>query len=388
MEKIMEKNGTIIFSIDSFSVVFSNSSIGDVLNAMRLKDHLWPGYEEIIHSWFSQMMSYGAVKSFAVHKLVFEVKAEDAFKLCGDDINDVSFFDVKLPYIRLSAQGEACDNLRSLGVNVEQLCFNKLDLPLDCVYHFTRCDFAFDLLDYKPRLIEDLIDCANQYGKWDFSGCHVIVGQSRPLTFSARTGDQKTVYIGKGGSNKCLRVYDKKMQSEQRGIYNSENFKHYNSLQYMPESWIRMELQLRREKITHDVLSIADAQGIFKWIFEEFAIRAGEGNNKPVTDLWLNLFDWEKIPLIIQNANYIEEYHDFLGQAESYLAGVAISSMALFAAHHGTSCLIKMINDWLDIIQRNPDLQYKFRRFRYRAYGGLSEPTHLVKNTEGIYFVE
>lgn len=208
------------------------------------------------------------------------------------------------------------------------------------------------------------------------------------MTFSARTGDQKTVYIGKGGSNKCLRVYDKKMQHEQRGDYNSKHFKHYNSLHYMPESWIRMELQLRREKITHDVLSIADAKGIFKWIFDEFAIRAGEGNNKPVTDLWLNLFDWEKISAIIQNANCIEEYHDYLGQAESYLANVAISSMAIYGLHHGGSSLIKLVNDWLDVIQRNPNLNYKFRRLLYRAYGGRSEPTHGVRNTEGILFIE
>lgn len=388
MEKILEKNGSIIFSIDSFSIVFQNSSIGDVLNAMRLKDHLWPGYEEIIHSWFSQMMGYGAVKSFAVHKLVFEVKSEDAWKLCCDEITDVSFFDLKLPYIRLSAQGEACDNLRSFGVNVEQLCFNKLDLPNDAMYHFTRCDFAYDLFDYKPRLIEDLIECAHKYGKWDYSGCHVIVGASRPLTFSARTGDQKTVYIGKGGSQKCLRTYDKKMQYEQLGIYNSEKFKFYKDLHYLPESWIRMELQIRREKMAHDVLNIADSLGIFKWIFEEFAIRAGEGNNIPVCDLWLNLFEWEKISVIIQNANCVEEYHDYLGQAESYLANVAMSSMVLFCMHHSFSELQKMMNDWLINIQRNPDLNYKFKRLLYRAYGGRSEPKHALKNTEGFYFIE
>lgn len=389
MDKFLQKNGSIIFSIDTFSIVYENATLNEIFKSLKIDSTLLPDFEQIMHDHFQTMVAYGAIFAFSVHKLGFQIKWDDVSRfIFSSDTDGSTFFDTRLPFVRVDSMGTACDNLRSFGINVEDLLFNKLDLPSEATYHFTRCDFAYDLFDHCPNFIDDCINIFNVYGKMNFSGCTVSVGCSRPIGVSVRTHDQKSVYFGKGSSNRCLRVYDKRMEQEKHNAYNAENFKFYNQLHYMPESWIRIELQVRREQFCHELLLAADSLRIFRYIYDNFAVRAGWGREVPICDEWKQLFDWDQIPLIIQNANWVERYVDPVSVATAYVSNVALSSILVFVSHYGFSGLMKLLNDELIRWQTDPNLAYKFNRFRMRAYGSNRPPEHILKNTEGFYFLD
>ena len=389
MDKFLQKNGSIIASIDTFSVVFENVCLNDVFKALKLEDHQFPTYEEIASVLYVNMAAYGSVVNFSRYKVGFQIKTDDISRyIVGCDTPyDKAFFNTRLPFIRVDAMGQACDNLRSLGVNIEELCFNGFVIPSEGEYHFTRVDFAYDFFDYCPNLFYDIKDACTRHGDFTMNGLQVYCGVGRPISVSARDFDQRTLYFGKTSSDKLLRVYDKKFEQVKRGTYNSDHFKFYDQLHYLPETWYRIELQVRREKYCHMLLQSNDTLKVLRYIYDNYAIRAGKGREVPVIDLWQKIFNWEVIPSIIQNANYVEYIYSSVDTASSYIFGTALSSLMVVLAHYGSSGLLKYINDELDRWQSDPDLLYKFQRFILRVFDSDNKPSSLLKNTEGKYFI-
>lgn len=393
MEKICQKDGSIIFSIDSISIVFENVSVFDCFKALKIDDKLSDEYSGILINSFITSLGYSADIRFQIHGVGFQLRGNDVKQFYPDlsiisQLDPDQFFDLKFPYVRIDAMGIALDNLRSLGINVEELVFTPLDVPIGSTYHFTRCDFAFDLFDHQPHFLDDVRDFCDRFGFISDGVSCVLIGQSRPVSYSIRTGDQKTIYIGKGRSDKCLRLYDKKMEQQRIGSYNADSFKFYHMLKYLPDSWIRIELQCRREATCHDLIygSYGDPLRIFRFIFDKYAMREKKGREVPVSDVWLRLFDWDVIPLIIQNANYVSLYIDPVTRARKYLYSVAFTSLALVWAIDGIDAIRDVVNNSLFEWQTNPQLYYKFARWRSR-FNPMESPGHLYKNERGIYFL-
>lgn len=393
MEKILQKDGSIIFSIDTISIVFENASVFDCFKALKIDDKHSDDYAGILINSFITSLGYSADIRFQMHGVGFQLRGNDVKQFFPDlsiisQLDPDQFFSLKFPYVRIDAMGSALDNLRSLGINVEELVFTPLEVPKGSTYHFTRCDFAFDLFDHQPRFLDDVIDLCNRSSIISNGAACVLVGQGRPISYSIRTGDQKTVYLGKGRSDKCLRMYDKKMEQERTGSYNSDSFKFYPQLKYLPESWIRIELQVRREATCHDLIygSDADPIRIFRFIFDKYGMRENKGREVPISDVWLRLFDWDVIPLIIQNANYISLYKDPISRARNYIYSVALSSLALIWAMDGVDEIRDVLNNTLEDWQTNPQLFYKFARWRSKL-SPLNPPKFLNKNEKGIYFL-
>lgn len=393
MEKIRQKDGAIIFSIDTISIVFENAAIFDVFHALKLDDKYSEGYEAVLKDAFCTSLGYSTDLRFSMHGVGFQLRTNDLrsfypeIEMIKREDPDV-FFQIKLPYIRIDAMGGALDNLRSFGTDIEQLCFNPLDVPEDVTYHFTRCDFAFDLFDHQPKFIDELIDLCYSSGIQTPYGLGVLTG-SRSVNVSIRTGDQKTVYIGKGRSDRCLRVYDKKMEYERSGSMNAEKFKFYDQLKYIPNSWIRIELQVRREQTCHTLLNMSegDPLRIFRYIYDNYAIRLEPGNNKPVAAAWLNLFDWEVIPRIIQNANCSVLYMDPVERARDYLYNTMPSVLISVIANYGYDAIREHLNNLLELWQSDPEFENKWARLRYRTFNPKSPPKYLHRNAKGIYFI-
>lgn len=76
-----------------------------------------------------------------------------------------------------------------------------------------------------------------------------------------------------------------------------------------PESWIRIELQTRN-KLAHELaFDETEMLSIFKFIYTTYCftdtVATNSHSRKPI-EFWQNLFDWEEIPTIIQNAKSVE----------------------------------------------------------------------------------
>lgn len=275
-----------------------------------------------------------------------------------DSIDPIEFFNKPLGYIRLDLMGKALDYLRSSGIDIDSLVFVPLDskLPPDAAYHYTRLDFAYDLLDYKPQFL-----------KLCKTACHLyespnhrlsITGSDTGVSWSERNGDQDTLYLGKPAGNKLLRIYDKKLQFDQANRYLTDSPYFYNDdsgVKIVPSSWIRIELQTRREKDCHNLLFGKNASflSIFKFIYEHYAIKEGQGLNVPICDFWTDLFDWNYIPSIIQNANCAVYVNPF-ERASNYISGCALGPIMQVYAQIGPRAFIIWMEQQLSFMQSAP----------------------------------
>jgi hypothetical protein len=184
-------------------------------------------------------------------------------------------------------------------------------LPDGGSYHFTRCDWAFDFINYKPEFVDCLIDHINT---------HKLPSERVPLASTKGaisckvvTGGQKTVYLGSPQSDRMLRVYDKRMQ------YVNLQTNTYTKLNPFgdPDSWFRIEWQTRNmfaNNLVHGVDEQgrpADFKSILKDIFTRYAFADGTIDNnhttRPVVDFWNSLFNWQELESrIVLNQKYVQ----------------------------------------------------------------------------------
>ena len=219
-------------------------------------------------------------------------------------------FDSIFKSVRLDISGSGLKFLRRLGIDVDTKFRDKENYP--CAYNVTRCDFSFDLINYMPNFLNDLMSyCrANQTE----TGCISLMGKGRALKCQVHDCSVRAVYLGAG--HRVLRVYDKKLESSDRntGLYKKEN--DYGN----PDSWTRIELQLRRDKAdellfgkTEQFVNLSSSSdywlSLFRWIFEFYKFADVENTNshsRREAEFWSALFDWSKIPGIIQNEKSVQ----------------------------------------------------------------------------------
>ena len=289
--------------LDWLTFMFNDCSLNDVFYWLNLDTYS----DEIAQSLFTT---------------VFCAQDNVTFTYCGIriDVNRYAYynvtdsvFDYPFEKIRVDLSGSGLDYLRSLGWDFYEFRFTRPFVSSSGAgcYHLTRCDFAFDFVNYKAGFVDQLIDFCNN--NMLPSGRVPIISDKRSaINFEFRKGKQKTVYLGSKNSAKLLRVYDKRLQyiNGDTGIYVSDN--PYNN----PDSWFRIELQTR-DKFANDLLlSIENGvyntfEDILKYIFDSFAFADakvdGNYNKRQPVDFWLKLFPWEEVKTkIIQNAKYVQ----------------------------------------------------------------------------------
>lgn len=368
MVKIGNYNGSaaIFYKLDALTIVFENCSIVDVLDIFGMSDHLTPDFVQLFNSRFLSSYGYAADLRISFDGIGIQSRVYDvlnAFDLKNldllDSIDPHEFFGKNLPYIRLDMMGKALDYVRSCGIDIDSFIFKPFydQLPVGSNYHFTRLDFAFDLLDYKPEFL-----------KLCKAACHLyespqhrvsLRGIDTGATWSERNGDQDTLYFGKGAGDRCLRIYDKKLQFEQSGKYVTECPYHFDDetsgKTLLPNSWIRIELQCRREKQCHHLVYGENASflGIFRFIYETYAIRKGQGRNVPVCEFWDDLFDWNLITKIIQNAKTVE-YKNPFARASKYVSECALGPIIQVYSQIGARAFILWLEEQIEFMQSQP----------------------------------
>lgn len=299
----LDNDGKVYCKIDWLTVMFFDCTLNHVLTWLKLGDCV----TDFCAGAYQQSRGYDEVFKFVYNGVLLETSS---FNFYGQDM-DVSIFDTIVPKIRLELSGGALDYLRSIGIDMNSYRLVPPVLPDGGSYHFTRCDFAYDFVNYKPEFVDRMIDHIN---------VHKLPSERIPLASTKGaigvkvvTGGQKTIYLGSPQSDRMLRVYDKRMQYVDLATQTYKKPNPYGD----PASWFRIEWQTRNmfaNNLAHGVDQNglpADFRSILKDIFDRYAFADGTVNNhntsRPVVDFWLELFEWEDLERrIIQNVKYVQ----------------------------------------------------------------------------------
>lgn len=345
----LEHEGPGVYpKIDWLTLMFSDSSIYDVLVFLGQDEFL----DDFVRSLYEKSGLYDQVV-FVYNYIRIEVAK---FYFYGNREEDVSMFDVVVPQIRVDLSGTALDYLRSCGWDFYQVRY-LLDGSL--TFHISRCDWAFDFIDYKAEFVDQLINHLQSHQL--ASGRVPLISTRGAVKYSLKLGSEKTVYLGATKSDKLLRVYDKKLQYSDplTGAYTRPN--PYND----PQSWFRIELQTRNYT-AHGLLmrgedgQIRDYEDILKYIFEQYAFADGtvDGNyhKRTPVEFWLKLFPWEEVrSKIIQNAKYVQCKSREERIKETFET-TQIRNVILYIHTFGWERFCIVINNYLDKLSPSRDL--------------------------------
>lgn len=353
IEKDVKIEKGIVCLIDWYSCIFEDRTINEVLTWIQISKDVYG--DEFINNSYERAMGIDDCIVFSYNNI--NIEAKNAY-FYGKEI-DENLLDVVIPKIRLDISGKGLQFLRNQGINIDLYLRNEKNLVEG--QHITRCDFAFDFINYQGTLLDELIE----YIKENTTDNQrlVICNLTAALKYKYRTGGEKTVYIGASTSDKMLRVYDKKMQYTDlaSGLYNKEN--PYNN----PETWIRMELQTRN-KIAHQVCyGEGDFLSILKYIYNYycFADLSTPAHRRKPAEFWNSLFNWEEIPSLIQNLQYVQ-YEPYEVKVERNIDR-NIQSILLYIGMHGVKGLLDRLQKYL-ITMQFPDTDIEINQRRWRAF--------------------
>lgn len=300
----LDNDGKVYCKLDWITCMFFDCSMNTVLSWLKLDDLV----SDFLLQFYQRCQGYDHRFEFSCNGIMLDCSAFDFY---GQQV-DVCIFDKVVPKLRLELSGSGLDFLRSRGVDIDNFVRQPINLPEGAQYHFTRCDFAYDFINYCPEFMDQLLDYI--YHNQLPSGRVPIYRMTSGVSCRVVTGGQKIVYLGSNQSDRMLRIYDKRLEQIDKlsWVYKKPN--PYGD----PDSWFRIEWQCRN-KFANNMLVGVDDQGrmhdfktILKLIFLKYAFAEGLSGDrhrnhvKPV-DFWQNLFDWEHLEQrIIQNAKYVE----------------------------------------------------------------------------------
>lgn len=323
--------------IDWFTAVFEDCTIEQILaNFPDLSSRITDDFTSVWNQHFLISRGYCSEVCFSIEGASFMVRYDSVYQDLDDKTDAFEAFTTVFRKIRLDMSGKCLDNFRAMGYNVDIDLWRPFILPDTASYHVTRCDFAFDLLDYHENFYNDTIAALHKYGD-EWSGTVGVIGSMRPMKYQINYGAASIIRFGSSNSDKQLRIYDKdkqmRMSNKVQNIYQYDN------------SWIRIELQARRED-AHGLLYAENGcfETVFKYIFQNYGIRQGRGMDSGAIKAWTDLFDWEVIPTIIQNANSTIKVCQ-IDKATDYLKNVALKSLLVYVSHHGLAALTRLIQD-------------------------------------------
>lgn len=284
----------IFHKLDWYTVMFGNRSFNDVLQWIGLNPSI---YEDEFFTHRSEI-SQGLENKFVFFYEGISLWVSQADYIIAQANSDTCF-SIVYPKVRLDISGTGLDFLRSVGIDPDQK-FRDYQNYLQ-PFNITRADFAFDLVDYKAEFLDELINYCELNVTPNGRIC--LLHRSSGLALSIRKGREKTVYLGAPKALQLLRVYDKRLQyfDSDLGCYLKEN--PYDN----PESWIRIELQTRRDRAHELLFAQSDSDywfGLLKYIHDFYAFADVENTtkqNRVSHEFWDKLFEWDKIERIIQN---------------------------------------------------------------------------------------
>lgn len=341
---------SIVAKVDWFTAMFYDVSVEKVLDLYGLNDFLTADLLSIYSERYSTETNLGKQIILQIaNGIRIEVKCSliesrlKIFNPMGMEFSDLMC--EPLPAIRIDFSGSGLEFLRAGGYDVD----SRFTTPVyvcssdgtvftqfgDVRCKITRIDIAFDLLNYGNSFYETCVDLIGKYG--DYLTGKIHLGEDPKCcvksTYSIRSGNQRTIYLGSSSSDKLCRIYDKGYQWEQARVKSIADHPYQTAEGILPDSWIRIELQLRggtKRSRCDEILHYAagDFSKMFSYWYFHFAICSQKGR---VCDEFSSYFDWSEIPLIIQNANYgniVLTKSDVIGSDLSAIIGRVVNAVS------------------------------------------------------------
>lgn len=335
--------------IDYYTAVFNHESIAAIIDWIGLDPSLY--CDDFYASMIELSAGYDNKFIFSYENIKIDVMSS---AMQGFVINDEIFYE-KLPKVRLEISGSGLMFLRRQGIDVDRLYRDSSRiLPTQ---HITRMDFAYDLINYKPEMLDQLIEyCRTSHTASGriirCTGENDVRGSA--ITCEIKDVSQKTVYLGSSASDRMLRVYDKRLQHIDResGVYQKAN--PYGN----PDTWIRIEMQTRN-RVAHELgLDGGDLTAILREIYKFYCFadpNTTHHNRKPA-QFWVDLFDWEELDRTVQNIKFVH-VEDFTDKIDGSITYFLQTIFLWLVKHGGFNALEKRLTEFLYDIQR-PEFAY------------------------------
>lgn len=373
--------------LDWLTIVYNGCTTNDVLSALGFNVCEFDEVEKAFAERFLQSRGYLTDLSFTLNGVCFCYHYSDLVNRIGEEtlqnIDIYDFFDISCDYIRVDMSGSGLDWLRDIGIDVDTvyrdpMIFNRGG---ELNFHITRCDQAFDLVNYCPHFLSEYINFIRKNGDSSSGRINTTCTVKSAIKYEVRTGSQTTVYLGTGKSDRLLRIYDK---YQQYSIGSRMAKCPYNVGDEHPSSWVRIELQTRREKCCHDLLFGGSFEASLRYIYDTLSVC---DSNRQMPECWKEVFDWDTLPQIIQNAKYVSN-KTIAVRAKEYIERVAMSNIIVYIANFGWSNFIDLVNSRLKSLQLS-DNDLDLKRWCALHFKLLSDnltmPKYINKNVKGLF---
>lgn len=274
----------LVGKLDWLTIIINDISIEAIFEIFGFS-HLVDFDDEILSTPFKRNSNYDDRIVWQFNGLNFDFSVYD-----NDVLDDnFDFFKTPLSSVRCDFTGQGLDYLREEGYDVDTL-FRNFDYFLTSFgmgnFHCTRCDFAFDFINFNGHFLDECFNYVHNHQTQ--SGRLGLVGVTGALRFSERHGDQETLYIGSPTSDRMLRIYDKRLQFIDRETNSYIVDNGYSN----PDTWIRLELQLRNKQADAVLFGDGDIFSILRWIYDKypFADMTSPANARVKHKFWQKLF--------------------------------------------------------------------------------------------------
>lgn len=332
--------------IDTYSVILYNCSIKSILANLFIPT---ANLKEVYKNAYAKHdVKIGDTFVWLSQGVRLECKL-DEYK---DKEEATDIFDIDFSWIRLYLSGQGMDYIYSLTSDIDNydfsiaLCNPEFWSSVTENFKITRCDFAFDYINYEGNEFERLrkiIACADFDDKLSDKG-RLYTGGMGSLTYSYRGGKERTIYLGSSAADRMLRIYDKKYQvtDEFGNIDTSQIPKAILDHEVSVDSWHRVELQTRDNFAARYLFS---CNGNFRYIMGEIAsyfdVRTKDG--KKIAPLH-KIFLWTERTPIIQNANSAQPKKE-IEIVTSWVGSISLQSLQIVVGVIGWEGLRRILNE-------------------------------------------
>lgn len=283
----------VFAKLDWFSVVLYNTCMDDILKKLCIYNEV---YEELLGSAYIRSQGFSDVVVFTANGVSIELRHDDYLSTDKESV-----FAKKFKKIRVDISGSGLDFLRGyFRPDVEFLRDDFWGVNQED-YNITRCDFAYDFVNYKPEFLDHLLNWIKDFERDLISDIHSgadirLNAGSRHIQYSYRCGSgQKTLYLGSPRGDKMVRIYDKYLEQTKNGIFIHGRDPRFEGIPQI-DSWFRIELQCRRKCATQYLFGChGNIDNVLRAIFDDYLIRDKDGNPLPCM---VDLYKWDDLPPI------------------------------------------------------------------------------------------
>lgn len=372
--------------IDWYTVLLYNKSFYDVLDNLNVLSDL---EGEVLSEGYQRSLGYRTDVVYSVNGISMSVKWDDLVTVKNEDV-----FCNTWSELRLDISGQGLDYLRALNKNFDFLLCDLNFWGDESSFKLTRCDFAFDFVNYYSSFLDEFIfklqdlerNLAVSHGKDGNRYLGIYGGMGRNTAYNYKVGSNiKCLYLGTTRSDKLLRIYDKKMEQSRNNVfirplpaYFAENGdKEVNS-------WFRIEFQCRR-KFAHKFLfgCNGNLKVVLREIFDMYQCK--DPQTGQAFEFIKKLYNWDSLPKFIDNLHFTELPVPVIVKASLQLKTQCIKNLTLFYGVYGINGILSLIQDYLDSINDpgeclsliNSNIAFRNRYANLLAEENLSELWHL-----------